>query len=222
MPKDYPLGWWKIEVHANHQVEKQLILMEKFQNEKFEIFIDLNPFTDLEEEFLVFRIHANYTNKLPVLCNATVRLLVLPALFENKIDKNTTIIYGDLIELYDIFIPQLKGYQKVELPLQEYLSKFFPYKSANSVLHVMVELKELYYGTLVKGFAKSRLESSKIILLTFLDKTPLIFKQGLPLTAHLLITYPNQRPLSKYLLLSSKIDIRKSYEETSKHSNLKR
>lgn len=80
------MGWYRVEVQAQFQVEKRLILVESWQKEKFEVFIDLPPFTNLEDDLTV-KLNVNYTNRLPVYANATIRLLALPALSSNETGK---------------------------------------------------------------------------------------------------------------------------------------
>ena len=216
LPKICPLGWWRIEVHAQFQIEKRFILIENWFIDKFEIFVDLNPFTNIEDDYLIAKLNANYTNQLPVHANATIQLIALPAMQTNKTNLQ---IYGDdYIELWSDFIPEFNGFYEIKLPLQEQLPKLFPYELVNSILEVHVEVKELLYGTCVKGYSKTKLESLKVIL-KFLDKSPLIFKPGLPLITHLLVTHSNHRALSKFFLLTSTLEIRKSYEALSKFIN---
>lgn len=87
LPKELcPLGWFRIEVHAQFQVEKRLVLVENWQREKFEVFVDLAEFTNLESELTV-KLNANYTNRLPVHANATIQLLALPAPNTNETGK---------------------------------------------------------------------------------------------------------------------------------------
>lgn len=96
-------------------------------------------------------------------------------------------------------MPELRGCHEIRLPLK-HLLKRLPYEQEDSELLVQAEARELYHGTSVRGFAKTKLESSKVIL-KFLDKAPLVFKPGLPLIAHLLVVHANHRALSKLLLL---------------------
>ena len=87
LPKELcPLGWFRIEVHAQFQVEKRPVLVENWQKEKFEVYVDLTAFTKLED-YLAVKLNANYTNRLPVHANATIRLLALPALSTNQTGK---------------------------------------------------------------------------------------------------------------------------------------
>lgn len=256
------MGWYRLEVQAQFQVEKRRILVENWRREKFEVFIDLPAFTNLHDN-LTMKLNANYTNRLPVYANATVQLLALPAKLnetgkffcflmsvtklvvliehrdltikfiainrfltrlvhnleranhqvttpatiegEKAVTEKKIIIEGkEAIELWTGVVLEFRGYREIRLPLK-HLLKRLPVEQEDVELMVQAEVRELYYGSSVKGFAKTKLESSRVIL-KFLDKAPLIFKPGLPCIAHLLVTHANHRALSKLLLLGEPVD----------------
>ena len=74
-------------MHAQFQVEKRLVLVENWQMDKFEVFLDLAAFAKLEDHLTV-KLNANFTNRLPVHANATIRLLALSASNSNQTGRS--------------------------------------------------------------------------------------------------------------------------------------
>jgi hypothetical protein len=195
------------------------ILLERWFTDRFDVSVSLPAFISQNEEYLEGIITANHTNLLPVIGNATIRVILNP----QKSDINWKQMNGDYTNYssfneYDIFqhvlkkedIKRFEGSYAFRYDMKELtaLALSTPFLDREIVVHV--EVGERFFDHIITGYARTRIINSTIIL-RFLDSEPAIFKPGMPFETHLAVSYSNFVPLPSSLLAMSSLYVSPSF-----------
>ncbi|CAG7731091.1 unnamed protein product [Allacma fusca] len=175
LPEYSNLGKWKIQVHADTQVEEKVIQVEKYFQPQFEVFVSLPSFILASEKSITASVSGFYGTEKTVRGNATVRLYAFqyndPRNIYTFIDAETLFVTGEEEVTWDISAV----YDVVGTP-------------PDLGIRIEADIKEYFIGETRLGFAESRI-IAETYNLKFVNSGPPIFKPGLSFVTHLRVMF---------------------------------
>ncbi|XP_054157976.1 CD109 antigen-like, partial [Oppia nitens] len=219
LPGDYPRGWWTVRVKALQQIEEKKILLERWFTNRFDVSISLPAFISQNDDYIEGTIYANHTNLLPVVGNATIRVILKPEKkvinwrvmngdYDNYNSLNENDIFEDILKI-DV-VDHFRGQYTFRYNLKELFAALLSTPFRDKEIVIYVEIGERFYDTIVTGYARTRLINSTL-LLRFLDTNPSTFKPGLPFETYIAISYSDSVPFPSSELVLSDLYITPSF-----------